>query len=123
MIYALMIYCLGHHKKDLMCEAMKAVQKGDYAGLQYLARAIEIFMAWKKSGFSGLTSATFTACIQTMGAVPELAAHLMKKHGFSYVLSDKFMSGPIKGRFGWYRQVNGGNFYMSVKQVLQAEKK
>ena len=33
------------------------------------------------------------------------------------------MSDPIKGRFGWYRQVNGGNFYMSVKQVFQAEKK
>ena len=33
------------------------------------------------------------------------------------------MSDPIEGRFGWYRLVNGGNFYMSVKQVLHAEKK
>ena len=33
------------------------------------------------------------------------------------------MSDPIEGRFGWYRQVNDYNFYRSVKQVLQAEKK
>ena len=32
------------------------------------------------------------------------------------------MSDLIEGRFGWYGQVNGGNFYTSVKQVLQAEK-
>ena len=29
----------------------------------------------------------------------------------------------IEGRFGWYRQVNGGNYFMCVKQLIQAEKK
>ena len=33
------------------------------------------------------------------------------------------MSDPLEGRFGWYRQANGGNFFMSVRQVLLAEKK
>ena len=33
------------------------------------------------------------------------------------------MSDPIEGRFGWYRQSSGGNFYMSVRQLMLAEKK
>ena len=33
------------------------------------------------------------------------------------------MSDLIEEQFVWYRQVNGVDFYMSVKQVLQAEKK
>ena len=33
------------------------------------------------------------------------------------------MSNPTERWFGWHHQVNGSDFYMSVKQVLQAEKK
>ena len=33
------------------------------------------------------------------------------------------MSDTTEGRFGWYRQMNGGNFFMSSKQLLQSEKK
>ena len=33
------------------------------------------------------------------------------------------MSDSIEGWFRWYRQVNGGNFYLSVKEVFHAEKK
>ena len=35
----------------------------------------------------------------------------------------KFTSDAIEGRFGWYRQANGGNFFMSLKQLVQVEKK
>ena len=52
-----------------------------------------------------------------------LAQYLTNQHGFSYVLPGKFCSDPIEGRFGWYRQVNSGNFFMSINQFFQAEKK
>ena len=42
---------------------------------------------------------------------------------FRYTLPGKFMSDPIEARFGWYRQASGGNFFMSVKQLMLAEKK
>ena len=58
-----------------------------------------------------------------MGAIPELAEYLIQKHGLSFVLPGKFMSDPIEARFGWYRQLSGGNFYISVKQLFEAEKK
>jgi len=41
----------------------------------------------------------------------------------SPLLTGKFLSDPTEGRFGSYRQVHGGNFYMSIHQVIQAEKK
>ena len=94
-----------------------------HVGLSHLEEATEIFKEWHSSRKAGLTTETFTACIQTMSALPELASFLIKKHGFRYLLSGKLMSDPIEVRFGWYRQVNGGNFFMSVKQFLLAEKK
>jgi len=97
--------------------------KDDHAGLMYLQKAKEIFEQWQSSRRAGLTTETFTACIQTMRAIPKLAAYLVEKHNFKYLLSGKIMSDPIEARFGWYRQVNGGNFFMSVRQLLLAEKK
>ena len=98
------------------------MEKG-HAGLQYLEEAIKIFKEWRTSGKQTLTKETFTGCIQSMEAVPALTKHLQDHHDFEYLLAGKVMSDPIEGRFGWYRQVNGGNFFMSVKQLLQAEKK
>ena len=33
------------------------------------------------------------------------------------------MSDPLEARFGWYHQANGGNHFISIKQLLQTEKK
>ena len=88
-----------------------------------MAEATKIFQKWKISGLTGLTTETFTACIQTMGALPELPDYLIQQHGFQYVLTGKPTSDPIEGRFGWHRQAKGGNFFMSVKQLFLTEKK
>ena len=96
---------------------------GGHPGLEFLKEATLIFKEWQKSGNSGLSAETFLACIQTMTAVPALAEYLQEQHGFKYLLSGRLMSDPIEGRFGWYRQCNGANFFVSVKQVLTAEKK
>ena len=58
-----------------------------------------------------------------MGAIPDLAMYLQEKHGFSYLLTEKLASNLIESRFGWYRQVNGRNYFMCVKQLIEAEKK
>lgn len=100
-----------------------ASSNDDSIGFQYLEEAKHIFEDWKQSGLSGLTSETFVACTQTIGAIPDLVKYLYAHHEIEYVLPGKLLSDPIEGRFGWYRQVNGGNFYVSVKQILLAEKK
>ena len=115
---------LGHHKRDEMSVPMEFDEEDEeHVNLSYLSAAKNIFIEWKKSGCSGLTDQTFLACIQTMSAVPELAKYLHEKLKLKYILPGKFTSDPIEGRFGWYRQANGGNFFMSIKQLLEAEKK
>ena len=95
----------------------------EHTGMQYLRDAIAIFHNWQESSNSGLTSQTSMACIQTMGAVLALSEYLQSKHGFQYLLTGKLLSDPIEARYGVYRQSNGGNCFMSVKQLLSAEKK
>jgi len=94
----------------------------EHFSLQYLQKARDAFVKWKMAGTSSLTSETFTACIQSTGAIYDLSIYLLQMHGFSYVITGKFLSDPIEGRFGWYRQVHGANFYISIRQVLPAEK-
>ena len=104
------------HANDIFFSNRTVQLELPHKGYQY-------FQKLEKSGFAGLTDQTFLACIQTMSAVPELAQYLHKKFGFHYILSGKFTSDPIEARFGWYRHVNGGNFFISLKQLLEAEKK
>ena len=93
------------------------------ANLKYLLTATEVFQKWRNSRNNGFTSQSFTVCIQTISAFPKISKHLQSRHGFLYILPGKFTSDPIKSRFGWYRQVNGDNYFMSIKQLLEAEKK
>ncbi|QQP35188.1 Putative LOC101234561 [Caligus rogercresseyi] len=47
----------------------------------------------------------------------------LEDDNFVYVLPSLFQSDPIEKRFGWYRQLSGGNYFISVRQILEAEKK
>jgi len=91
--------------------------------LDFLIKAKDVFLCWRESGNAGLSKETFIACIQSFSAIIELTSYLHHQHGFEYILPGKFMSDPIEGRFGWYRQASGGNFFMSVRQLMLTEKK
>lgn len=47
----------------------------------------------------------------------------MDEKNLDYVLLGLINSDPLEGRFGWYRQLAGTNYYLSVWQFLEAEKK
>lgn len=40
-----------------------------------------------------------------------------------YVLPGKFQSDEIEKRFSMYRQMSGGNYNVSVAQIIDSEKK
>ncbi|XP_040566641.1 uncharacterized protein [Lepeophtheirus salmonis] len=56
-------------------------------------------------------------------AAEDQAKYLLLDEDFSYVLLGMFQSDPIKRRLGWYRQLSGGINCISVRQILEAEKK
>ena len=93
----------AQQQNDILCSPIKDSAE---TNCLYLKEAREMFVSWRDSKNTGLTRETFLACIQTMGAIPDLAMYLQEKHGVSYLLMAKLTFDPIEGRFGWYRQVN-----------------
>lgn len=52
-----------------------------------------------------------------------LITMLLSEFGFNFVLTGFLQSDPLESLFGRYRQMSGGNLLMSVKQVIESEKK
>ena len=44
------------------------------------------------------------------------------KEGYEYVLTARFQSDPLERHFSKYRQMNGGNFLVSLREVNNSEK-
>lgn len=74
-------------------------------------------------GTAGLSNETFTAAKQTATALPLVALYILQIVELSYLLLGLLQSDYLEGRFGWYRQLCGGNYFNDVLQFLQAEKK
>ena len=78
---------------------------------------------WQQSKLKGLSRDTFLAWRQTLEALVACSKFLISKRSFNYVLLGKFQSDPIEQRFRWYRQMHGGNYYISVRQLFDSERK
>ena len=58
----------------------------------------------------------------TTSTIIELVKYLFKvETDIEYILLGQIQSDYIEGPFGFYRQLNGANYYASVLQFLQAE--
>jgi len=90
--------------------------------LTVLENYCQFFQEWKVSGNKGLTSETRTACISMCQTLPQLARFLLQS-GFAYVLLGHVQSDELEHRFGRYRQMSGSNYFISVKQIVESEKK
>lgn len=52
-----------------------------------------------------------------------LARYLLDAVGFQYVLTGKIQSDCIEERFGWIRQMSGANYLISLRQLLESDRK
>jgi hypothetical protein len=91
--------------------------------LQYLRDFAEFLHRWESSKLPGLTKETFLALRHTCKALADCASHLLDHLGFSYVLLGNLQSDAIESRFGWLRQLSGANYYISMRQVLESDRK
>lgn len=110
----------GHKKRNIEMEPINGVT--DWK-LSFIREIVVWLSKWQQSKQSGLSSETFLALKHTCQAVVDLSENLLLHHDFQYILTGTFLSDPIEKRFGWYRQLSGGNYYISVNQVLENEKK
>ena len=62
----------------------------------------------------------FQATVPTQQAQAHLVTNLLQE-GYEFVIPAKFQSDPLEQRFSQYRQMSGGNFLVSLREVLNSE--
>ena len=91
--------------------------------LGYLNSFLKLGLSeWEKHGEKGLSRPTFNASRQTTNMFQGLVNYLLGKKYFSYVIPRNIQSDPIEGRFGWLRQLNGGDYFNSILQDVRHER-
>ena len=70
-----------------------------------------------------LSKETFTALILSLESLCKLCEYLLNHCQFNYVLLGHVSSDNLEERFGWLRQLSGAYYYLSIRQLLENEKK
>jgi hypothetical protein len=110
----------GQHKRDPFQDPITSV---DDWKLTYLEEFSAYLETWRRSNLAGLSRETFLALRQTISAFVPLSRYLISEQSFSYVLLGFLQSDRLEGRFGWFRQLDGGNYFISLRQVRESERK
>jgi len=91
--------------------------------LSFLREFADFLTQWETSGKGGLTQETFLALRQTCLALADCSAYMIDRLGFNFVLLGRLQSDSIERRFGWLRQLSGANYYVSMRQVMESDRK
>ncbi|XP_023238551.1 uncharacterized protein LOC111637309 [Centruroides sculpturatus] len=114
----------GKQLRDIYCRPIYT--KNDEQ-IKFLNCFIEFLDAWDKFNlkqhYGRLSYETHFALKHSTYATIHLIEYLFKKFSLKFVLLGKFQTDNLEARFGQYRQMCGGNYHVSVVQVLECEKK
>ena len=110
----------GQRTRDSGREAVNLENRNEVLG--YLNSFSMWLQEWESLDTQGLSKQTFSTAKQTTNMLQGLINYLLDEKKFSYVLLRHIQSDAIESRFGWYRQLSGGNYFNSVLQFIQAEK-
>ena len=76
---------------------------------------------WGQTPSFGLSRQTSNALIRTLRAHASLIDELLVDD-YGYVLTRRLQSDPIEKRFSQYRQMSGGRFLVSLREMLNSER-
>ena len=110
----------GQQKMDERREAITTDTRENQLG--FLKEFYRWLEEWEFSQKKGLSSPTFLSAKTTTLNYMPLVKYLLDEKQLSYVLLGFISSDYLEGRYGWYRQLCGANYFNSVLQFLQAEK-
>jgi hypothetical protein len=110
----------GRNKSN---ESMDPIRTSWDWQLSYLRDFADFLQRWESSKKPGLTRETFLALHHTCKALADCADWLIDQRGFDVVLLGHLQSDPIESRFGWWRQMSGANYFISMKQVMDSDRK
>lgn len=111
----------GFMKRD---DTRRPISENDWSQVEFLEELSVWLSEWQNMPKKNtLTRETFIAIRQTVCALSQLAVYLLTSRGLKFVLLGMINSDPLERRFGWFRQLSGANYFASVRQFLEAEKK
>ena len=88
--------------------------------IEFLRQFSDWLSAWRDSEKHGLSKQTFNARISTNRAIADLSSDLLNE-GYNFVLTGRLQTDPLERRFSQYRQMSGGRFLVSLKEVYRSE--
>jgi hypothetical protein len=117
--------CLfGQKKRNHLSEPFTTVNDQRF---DFLSNLVSWIDNWQKLShkFKGhiLSPDTSKALIQSTNALSCIIRYCLETIKVPYVLPGKFQTDKLEKRFSMYRQFNGGNYNVSVTQVMETEKK
>ena len=88
---------------------------------EFLRKLADWFEGWKNEAIPNaekftLTSQTSNAMIRTLRCQASLIEDLLKE-GYEFVLTSRLQTDPLEKRYGQHRQMSGGRFLVSAKDV------
>ena len=110
---------IGIQKRD---SYRSVIDNCSHHNLSFINKFSQFLDEWRNNSTHGLSSETFFAIQLVCSTVPALCSYLLCDVGFKYVLPGYFQSDPIEERFSWYRQLNGGNYFLNLKNLFDNEK-
>ena len=90
--------------------------------LEFLLEFSDWIKAWG-SGKDCLSSQTARALTHTCTTIVNLIKYMKTNLNVSYILTGKLQTNNLERHLVEYRQMSGGNYNVSVQQILEAEKK
>ncbi|XP_035233690.1 uncharacterized protein LOC118205512 [Stegodyphus dumicola] len=113
----------GIHQKS---EFMKPLTADDSdPKVIFLNQFLNWLDAWEsmKCSTGMLTKETHAALKQTTYGILELTRYCVEELGMKYILPGKIQTDALEARFGKYRQLSGSQYHISMRQLLECEKK
>lgn len=115
---------LGIMKRDTFRDPIRTMEDKN---IVFLRSFVDWLDMWENNEspkrVGKLTKLTYFSLRHTTITIVHLCEYLLNTLKFEYVCLGKFQTDKLEKRFGQYRQMSGGNYHISVKQVLESEKR
>lgn len=114
----------GQRLRDIFQEPIVKSHLEDDLKIKFLRNLLNWLDAWKSSSaLNKLTTQTHTAWSHTVHGILEIISYCFNELNLNYILLGKFQTDPLEDRFGKYRQLAGGQYHISLRQLYESEKR
>ena len=94
--------------------------------INFLKNMWRFLAAWEschnRYGILKLSSPTFFSFKYSCKGLITILNHIFDEKNFKFFLTVKLQTDCLEGRFGIYRQTNGGSYHITYNQLVAAEK-